>query len=181
MSWRRWNRVVHRDLGYLCVGLTLAYGISGLAVNHIDAWNPSYRLESYTGNVGSLEGVPLERVGQEVLDRLGDEGVIRATFRPAPDAMQILLEERSLTVNLADGNVEGMVARPRAVLHPLNKLHLNHLKGAWTWVADLFAAALVVLAVTGAVLIPGRRGLRGRGGVLVALGVLLPALFLLVG
>ena len=164
MSWRRWNRAVHRDLGYLCVGLTLAYGVSGVAVNHIESWNPNYRLESYSGSVGSLEGVPLDRVPGEVLARLGDDGEVKGTFRPAPGTLQIFLEERSLTVTLADGGVEGTVARPRAVLHPLNKLHLNHLKGAWTWVADLFAVALVALAVTGAVLLPGRRGLRGRGG-----------------
>ena len=41
--WRRWSIVLHRDVGYLAVGLTLAYGISGIAVNHRADWNPSYR------------------------------------------------------------------------------------------------------------------------------------------
>ena len=116
---------------------------------------------------------------KRVISASAPEGVIRGTFRPAPGTLQIFLEERSLTVTLADGSVEGTVARPRAVLHPLNKLHLNHLKGVWTWVADGYALALVILAVTGAVLLPGRKGLRGRGAVLVGLGVFLPVLFLL--
>ena len=44
MNWRRLNNIVHRDLGYLAVGLTIVYGISGLAVNHKADWNPSYRV-----------------------------------------------------------------------------------------------------------------------------------------
>ena len=28
--------MIHRDVGYLVVGLTLIYAISGIAVNHID-------------------------------------------------------------------------------------------------------------------------------------------------
>jgi hypothetical protein len=43
-------------------------------------------------------------------------------------------------------------------------------------VADAFAVALFFLAVSGVFLVRGRRGLRGRGGVLVALGILLPVL-----
>ena len=41
MSWRAKLRSVHRDVGYLVVGLTVAYGISGVAVVRIDAWNPN--------------------------------------------------------------------------------------------------------------------------------------------
>ena len=27
MKWRKWNIIIHRDLGYLCFGLTLIYGV----------------------------------------------------------------------------------------------------------------------------------------------------------
>jgi hypothetical protein len=36
--------VIHRDLGYVCVGLTLVYAVSGVAVNHVRDWNPNYRI-----------------------------------------------------------------------------------------------------------------------------------------
>ena len=39
MKWRKWNKIIHRDLGYLCFGLTIIYVISGVAVNHIATWN----------------------------------------------------------------------------------------------------------------------------------------------
>ena len=40
--WRGWLRAIHRDVGYLAVGLTLVYAISGLAINHIKDWDPNY-------------------------------------------------------------------------------------------------------------------------------------------
>ena len=54
MAWRRWNNVFHRDLGYLCVGLTLVYAVSGVAVNHVDAWNPSYEITHREADVGAI-------------------------------------------------------------------------------------------------------------------------------
>ena len=44
--WRRWSIVLHRDVGYLAVAMTLAYAISGIAVNHVADWNPRYSLQS---------------------------------------------------------------------------------------------------------------------------------------
>ena len=39
--WRRWNNVLHRDLGYLVFALTFLYAVSGVAVNHTHQWNPN--------------------------------------------------------------------------------------------------------------------------------------------
>ena len=50
-KWRRWNNVLHRDLGYFCVALTVIYAISGVAVNHIHHWNPNYRFERIEANI----------------------------------------------------------------------------------------------------------------------------------
>ena len=40
--WRPWLRAIHRDVGYLAVGLTFVYALSGLAVNHIADWDPNF-------------------------------------------------------------------------------------------------------------------------------------------
>jgi hypothetical protein len=63
------------------------------------------------------------------------------------------------------------------VLFELNALHLNNLKGVWTYVADLFAIALVVLALTGMVMMKGNRGLAGRGKYFVLAGLMVPVIF----
>jgi hypothetical protein len=58
-----------------------------------------------------------------------------------------------------------------------NWLHLNRGKSAWTFIADAYAILLLGLAISGMFMLPGRRGLRGRGAVLVALGVSIPVLY----
>ncbi|MCA8915544.1 MAG: hypothetical protein KDB90_09040, partial [Planctomycetes bacterium] len=35
-------RGLHRDFGFFAVGLTFIYAVSGLAVNHINDWDPSF-------------------------------------------------------------------------------------------------------------------------------------------
>ncbi len=68
--------------------------------------------------------------------------------------------------------------RERPVLFDSNFLHLNHPKGAWTWIADAFAVLLGGLALSGLFLIKGPLGLAGRGKWFVAAGLLLPLAFL---
>ena len=41
-TFRSLSRALHRDLGHLAVGLTFVYALSGLAVNHILDWEPSF-------------------------------------------------------------------------------------------------------------------------------------------
>ena len=53
--------------------------------------------------------------------------------------------------------------RPRPVLHEMNQLHLNTPKGAWTWVADLYAVALLFVAATGLFVLKGKTGITGAG------------------
>ena len=45
--------------------------------------------------------------------------------------------------------------------------------------SDIFAASLLVITLTGLVMVPGRNGLRGRGGIELAAGIAVPILFLL--
>src|SRR3982750_260298 len=59
-NWRRWFRVFHRDIGYVAVALILAYGISGLAVNHMDEWNPNYTYATRDVAIGPLAGRPAD-------------------------------------------------------------------------------------------------------------------------
>jgi hypothetical protein len=61
----------HRDIGYFFAGLTVLYAISGVAVNHMEDWNPNYVIRREVVEVGVLPfGEPAE-LGAEVLSRLG--------------------------------------------------------------------------------------------------------------
>ena len=70
MNWRRLNNLLHRDIGYVAVGLTLAYAISGLAVNHKADWNPNYRIEKTAGQIEPIGARDRETVTAEALRKL---------------------------------------------------------------------------------------------------------------
>ncbi|NNG15178.1 MAG: hypothetical protein HKM89_01770 [Gemmatimonadales bacterium] len=178
-TWRKWNNVLHRDLGYLCAGLTVVYVVSGIAVNHVADWNPNYAIERRSVTISPVAGDPLTpNVAVGILEAAGVEGELRGSFRPNPDTLRIFIEGGTVNVPLAGGTAEVEMVRERAVLHAANFLHLNHPKKLWTWVADIYALALGVLAVTGLFVLKGKKGITGRGAWLSALGVVVPFVFL---
>jgi hypothetical protein len=179
--WRRWNIALHRDLGYLCAGLTIVYAISGVAVNHRADWNPNYRITSETVQLGALEldAPASEDFARQVMDEIGVRGPIRGTFRPDPESVDIFLDGGTISVDLATGQAAYEIVRPRFLLRAFNFLHLNEAKKLWTWMADLYAIALALLALTGLFILKGKKGITGRGAWLTALGVLIPVGFLL--
>jgi hypothetical protein len=169
-------RVTHRDLGFLCVGLTLLYAISGVAVNHIDQWNPSYKIETLEVQMGEL---PPTDVAAYALGVIGDASPLKSTYRRDPRTLDIFSEKSTISLNLQTGVAKVETARERGFFFPLNYLHLNHPKKMWSWIADVYAVSLVVLALSGLFLVRGKRGIIGRGGVLVAVGFLVPVVFYL--
>ena len=180
MKWRKWNNIIHRDLGYLCFGLTIIYAISGVAVNHIGDWNPNYKIEHIESVLDSaaLNKYQGEAQVQYILNQIHETSRIKNSFYPAPDAIRIFIEGNTVSVNLVTGKVTQEKAVTRTVIHEMNFLHLNHPKKLWTWFADLYALALAVLAFTGLFVLRGKRGITGRGAWLSGLGMLIPVLFL---
>lgn len=178
--WRRWNNILHRDLGYVCAGLTLVYVVSGVAVNHVADWNPNFKVETRSANVGSLTGVDLtdQSAMARVLERAAVPGEIRGSFRPDPETVRIFSDDGTVTVDLASGAAEVELVSERRVLRAVNFLHLNHPKKLWTWAADIYAVALGVLAVTGLFVLKGKKGITGRGAWLTGAGVVVPVFFL---
>ena len=88
-----------------------------------------------------------------------------------------LLHKRTLHANTATGRVVDEGQEPRFILRVANWLHLNRGKKAWTYVADAYAGGLLFLALSGMFMIAGKKGLLGRGAVLVGLGIMVPVLY----
>ena len=175
MNWKKTNYILHRDLGFLAIGLTLVYAVSGLALNHIHEWNSNYSLEKSTTRIEPLVRFvdSPELAVIPILERLGEEKRYQSIFRPDKDSIQIFVDGRSILCNLRTGVVHFDKAVPRPVLYELNALHLNKPKGVWTWLADIYAVVLGLLAITGGLMIKKRRLLK-REGVLMVLGVVVP-------
>lgn len=180
MQWRRWNNVLHRDLGYVCAGLTIVYVVSGVAVNHVNAWNPTYRIEQRTAAISPLAPSDLatpEGV-RRLLVQLDLTPTYRTTFRPDSASLRIFVEDGAVDIDFTAGLAAVEIVRERPVLGAFNFLHLNHPKKIWTWVADIYAVALGLLAITGLFVLKGKKGITGRGAWLTAAGVVVPILFL---
>ena len=177
MNWRRLNNVLHRDIGYLAVGLTVVYGVSGLAVNHVRDWNPSYRVERVALQIAPIRATDRDAIVAEAREKLGVTQAPRNTFRPDPDTLQLFFRDGNYSIDLPTGKVITERTRPRPVLYEMNQLHLNTPKRLWTWIADLYAIGLIVLAIMGMFVLKGRTGITGRGAWLTGAGVLLPVAY----
>jgi hypothetical protein len=170
---------LHRDAGYLVVGLTLVYALSGLAVNHIKDWDPSFQQVEVTHQVPLPLPAVDDAASRHVLAALGVRDEPREVYRRSESDLDIVFDQRTFHVNTKTGAVLEEGQKPRPLLRAANWLHLNRGKKAWTYVADAYALLLLFLALGGLFMIPGRKGLIGRGGVLAAAGAAVPILYVL--
>jgi uncharacterized protein len=172
-------RGLHRDAGYLAVGLTVVYALSGLAVNHVADRDPSFDNYERTHQLARpLAGSDAE-ISRKVLDALKIQDAPRDVYRSTADTLDITFDKRALHVTLSQGTVLDQGQEPRFFLRAANYLHLNRGKKAWTYVADTYAVGLLFLAVSGLFMIKGRQGLLGRGLLLVLLGAAVPIAYVL--
>lgn len=167
-------RAIHRDAGNLAVGLTIVYAVSGLAVNHIADWNPNFTESKKTHELKAPLVGEDQAVAQSVMDQLGIAGKPSDVYRATPTELEITLDRRTLHVNTETGKVLDEGEEPRFFLRLANWLHLNRGKKAWTYIADGYAAGLLLLAFSGIFMLPGKKGLLGRGGIFVLLGAAIP-------
>ena len=177
---RRLNVATHRDLGYFFVALIVVYCLSGLALNHVDDWNPDFVFtktevtldRAYTR--AEVDSPTLQSFGALV----GEKSYKVADF-PTQDQVKIYYDNASLHVNLATGNAVYERVSRRPIFYHTNVLHRNSLKG-WKWASDIFAVLLIVLSLTGLFVLKGKYGISGRGKWLVAAGFLPPIVALLI-
>jgi hypothetical protein len=180
VPWRRWNAAIHRDVGYACVALTIVYAVSGVAVNHIHEWNPNYKI---IREERRFEPVPVgERdvMVAALVERLGFAEPPKESFRQRPEIVEMFYDGWSVRADATAGTAVIERTGKRPGLYEANFLHLNRPRGWWTWIADLYAVMLVVLAGTGLFVLRGRTGLAGRGKWFVLAGLALPIVVLIV-
>lgn len=179
IKWRKYNRAIHRDLGYFFFAMTVIYGLSGIALNHIGDWNPNYIITNQTVNLGG----PIDRTitKEEVIELLNqyDEGDnYKKHFFPSQDLFKVFLDGGSLLVNANTGQGEIEKISRRPIFHTVNYLHYNPKKW-WTWFSDAYAIALVLLAVSGLFILRGKNGITRRGAWLTVAGIIIPIVFLI--
>lgn len=177
---RKWSRILHRDIGYFFIGTTIIYALSGIALNHMSDWNPNYSVEVKTFH----SELPLDKSDQIrshidlLLEEIDHKENYKQHYYPDPGTLKIFLRGgSSVLIDVASGNGRAEFLKRRVVFYESNYLHYNPNR-IWTWFSDVFAAALLLFAVTSFFMVKGKKGITGRGGLYTLLGILLPLLFL---
>lgn len=175
MKWRAWALTLHRDLGYFFTGVLLVYAFSGLAVNHVDDWDPSFAVErrEVRFELPRDRAQVTEEAVLALLEPLGEANNLRGFDFPSASKVKIYLKDGSIVARLADGRAEYESIRRRPLLYHANALHLNPVKW-WKAFSDVFAVGLIVIAITGVCVARGRYGLAGRGKWLIGAGLVAP-------
>lgn len=177
---RIWCRHIHRDLSFFFAGMILIYALSGVVMNHRDTINPHY-------TVTRTERILNELPAQAQCNRTEVEVIMQKTgvsekytkhYFPKENHLKVFLSGgSSLEADLASGKVVYESLKRRPLISTMTTLHYNPGKW-WTWFADSFAIALIVITLTGIIMLKGKYGLWGRGGIELIAGILLPILLL---
>ncbi|MEP6862791.1 MAG: PepSY-associated TM helix domain-containing protein [Deltaproteobacteria bacterium] len=178
--WRAWLRAIHRDFGYLAVGFTLIYAVSGIAQNHIEDWGDvSFKATERTLALPAIPDTTPEIVAVKSIadavgmgaptthSRAGDE--IRLEYANGSKATAI--------VGAKDTTVTVQARSRRAFIGLANWLHTARHKNAWKYIADSYAVLLLYLALSGIFMIKGKLGLKWRGTILISTGILVPVMY----
>lgn len=178
---RKWSRILHRDIGFFFIGTTIIYGLSGIALNHLSDWNPNYVVENveFTTNLSLTKTPELQENILKLLDEVDNRDNYKKYYYPQNDYLKIFLTGgSSIVVNTVTGKGNAEFLRKRILFYQANFLHYNP-NTWWTWFSDIFAAALILFAITSLFMVRGSKGILGRGGWLAAAGIVIPLVFLL--
>ncbi len=173
-------RILHRDIGFFFVGTSLIYGLSGIALNHIKDWNPNYSVEikDFTFDKDLRKSTASKEDILEVIDQIDKRDNYKSHYYPEPNLLKVFLAGGSSVVLDAEtkrGRAEFL--RKRVVFYQVNFLHYNP-HAWWKWFSDAFGVALIFLAISSLFMIKGRKGIAGRGGIYIALGIIIPLVLL---
>ena len=179
MNWNKINRVLHRDFGYFFVATSIIYGLSGIALNHLNDWNPNYVISSEEFQISQPieKNMITESWVFEIIDKYDDKKNFKKYYFPSENRLKIFLIGGSILIDLENGNGFIEKIRRRKIFYDANYLHYNP-GNWWTWFSDIYAGSLILLAVTGLFILKGKNGIKGRGAWLTILGLIIP-LFIL--
>lgn len=184
---RKWCRDIHRELSYIFSGIMLVYAASGFVLNlkTSGTFNPEndvkYRntvlgsVPQFTQTEGELRLVNFEEVMKECRIR----GEISAVYADSDSTVTVYVRGgSSIKYDRGTGTAYIKEKKNHPVLSALNTLHYNR-PSWWGMFSNTFILAFVLIILTGLVMVPGKRGLKGRGGIELLIGIAIPVLFMI--
>jgi hypothetical protein len=177
---RSLNVAAHRDFGYFFSSLIIIYCLSGIALNHVNEWNPDFIItrDSVSFEGGLTKADMTNDMINSLSQKIG-EGDYKVFDFPTYNQVKVYYEDASLHLNFetGEGIYENVARRP--VFYEANVIHRNSVKG-WKWAADIFAVLLIVIVVTGLFIVRGKYGITGRGKWLIGAGLIPPIVAIII-
>ena len=175
---RKFNRATHRDLGYFFVAMILIYAISGIAINHINDWDPSYTVDVSIEDVSGITKQDLTKTKiKNLLETWNINKPYRKHYFPDNNNCKIFVKNGNILINIPAQKARIEVVNRRTLFHVVNWLHYNP-NSIWKWFSDIFAGGLIILAISGMFILRGKNGLKWRGTIIIAFGILVPIIFI---
>ena len=179
---RKWSRILHRDIGFFFIGTTIIYGLSGIALNHMKDWNPNYyvSINEFVTELDLRKSPDVEKNIIQLLTDIKSKVEYKKHYYPDYKTIKIFLSGgSSVIVNTETGEGYAEYLTKRHVFYQVNFLHYNPNRW-WMWFSDIFCGALILFALTAFVMVRGKKGIWGTGGIYTLAGIIIPVLFLII-
>jgi uncharacterized protein len=176
---RKLNRATHRDVGYFFVGMILIYSISGIAINHLDDWNPNYVVKAWEAPIYKdyNEANFNKAEAEALIEEWGINEKYRKFYWNNNGNIKVFFKNGTAIIDPINKTASIETLNRRAIFHTVNWLHYNP-NSVWKWFSDIFAVALILLSITGIFILKGKNGLKWRGTILIGIGIIVPLVFL---
>lgn len=173
-------RLTHRYVSFVCAGILLIYVVSGFLLNHQKEFDfmrqKRERTVNYHFAMPQDKNAFSEADAKKIMSDLDCDSSSYKRFTLGKDELSII-GDHQLVIKLKAERGQAYVKeihRPK-FLTALNRLHKNP-DTVWTIASDVFLLLMVVLIITGLLIVPGRKGILGWGGVWILVGILIPSL-----
>lgn len=172
------SRNTHRDLAYFFLGLIIAFSVSGIFLNHRQAWHP--RRYTFETKEITIRPVSKASVNEKFIEAFTTSQQIEDAFRrfqTNDNTLRISYAMHDVDIDLITGQGKIVRYKTTPILGQMTKLHVDTSKW-WIYYSDIFGIAMVTIAITGMFIEKGRNSFRKRGWWLALLGLIFPLIFL---
>lgn len=180
MKVRKLIRILHRDLGYFIVGMTIVYALSGIFLNHRHDFNPDYKIliTNFNVDIPVKEHYSDEEV-KNIIQSVNENAIYKKHYLNNQGNIKVFITngEAVFDPRTGKGTMEYLQKRP--LIFGMNKLHKSSIGTTWKWVSDVMAVILLFVAISGLFLVKGKRGMRRWGWWLTLAGAIVPLIFAL--
>lgn len=171
-------RNTHRTLAYFYVGLIISFSISGIILNHRSTWRPA-RYVSSSKEI-TIQPIAADSINDKYVESFTKSQGIKdrmRRFRVEKDELRISYEKNDVEINITSGKGSIETYKKTPLVSQILNLHQDT-SNWWIYYSDVFALAMLTIAITGMFIQKGKFSFKSRGWKLALLGIIFPLIFL---